>query len=224
MEENKQVESATAPTATPAPTTSPVQQKGSNKGLIIAIIIILVLCCIGSLVAAGVYIVGSGFSIFSSTVQENTNNPDEDFDQSTDGQSGFEDQGNGSDADSGDETQFNDEFFSFGDNFDARVDSVRQSGENYEIEMSIKNNASTEQPFSTILYLSLVSERNPDGYSQDFFSPRYYDDGAQLDGNIGAGEVKRGVIVFNVDDNPSTLTLRLTKGLFSSEYVEFKIK
>lgn len=220
MEENKQVESATA-TAAPAPT-SPVQKKGSNKGLIIAVVIILVLCCIGSVVAAGVYLVGSGLSIFSTVQQGGTNEPDESLDQSTDGQSGFGDQGDGSDSDG--ETEFNDEFFSFGDNFDARVDSVRQNGDNYEIEMSIKNNASTEQPFSTILYLSLVSETNPDGYSQDFFSPRYYDDGAQLDGNIEAGQVKRGVIVFNVDDNPSTLTLRLTKGLFSSEYVEFRIK
>lgn len=220
MEENKQVESATA-TAAPAPT-SPVQKKGSNKGLIIAVVIILVLCCIGSVVAAGVYLVGSGLSIFSTVQQGGTNEPDESLDQSTDGNSSS----NGSDSPGGtsEEYNFGEDFTSLTDTFDVKVDNIRQNGDDYEIDMSIRNTSSNDQPFSTILYLSLVSETNPDGYSQNFFSERYFEEGAQLDGTIPAGELKRGVIVFSVDDNPSSLKLRVTKGLFSQEYLEFRIK
>lgn len=192
---------------------APVQKKSNNKVIIIVVVVLLVLCCICSLVGAAVYYLNDvNTRNANQTIENGTNpNPNTPTNPSTPTNPTNPQQDRGG------------SFTDLDGSFDVRIDDVIKNGEDYEIEMSVKNTSDEAQTFSTILFLQVLSELNEDGYSQNFFSARYRDEEAQLDGEIAPGATKSGVVVYTVDDGASDVYLRVSEGLFSDSYVDFDL-
>lgn len=219
--------SAPAETAAPAPvqestTTTTTAKKGGNKALwiILGIIAFLILCCVGIFVI--LWATGASFvhNLFGTAARLDSLDTvfvptDNDTDASTD------------DTDTSTDTDNSDEDYNFGDlfggegNFAVAVDDVVTDGSNYVITMDVKNQGTSPTTFSSILYIDLVNE-DGQSYSQNFF----YDIPSEerLDLEIAAGETFTGRIAFLVDDNPSSLTLKVSDSLFDDTPTEFRIK
>lgn len=217
--ETKPASTTATPAETTKTTTTTTTTKSGNKGLMIALLIILLLCCLASLI-------GGGFGLMNYLGTQNSGTTDTTNGSTTNNGSTGTDGTDGSDGTDGTTpppTDDEGDFIDVGGGFEVRVDSVRENGDDVEVSMSIKNTSSDPQTFSTLLYLSLVSDTNPEGYVQNFFSARYQEDGAQLDGEIGGGEIDQGIVVYRVNDNPATLTLNVSEGLLSDSFVEIPI-
>jgi hypothetical protein len=195
------------------------KKSGGSKVWIIVLLVVLALCCLASLVGGGIWTIGylgsqsNKSSVVNEPMENETTQPGDSNGSTSDSSNDSSGQG---------EDLLND-FFATGSDFEVRVDDVNRNGDDVEISLSVKNNSSDSQTFSTLIYLSLVSDTNSDGYMQDFLTPLYREEGAQLDAEIPAGETDRGVVVYKITDNPNSLTLRVSEGLFSGEYVSIPI-
>ena len=208
------------------------KKKGSRKFLVFLVILgLLALCCCLPFTAFGLFgylelgnqCVWKGplSSVDSGSCSRNVELEQDNVIRKNNDQMPVEDNNSSNNGTSFDEDTSS--LFNLGSTFQVAVDNVRRNGNDYEIEMSIKNTSDSEQTFSTVLYLQLQSELT-ESYNQNFFTGRYRDEDAQLDSTIPAGATKRGVVVFTVDNNPSNLTLKVSEGLFSNKFVEFDIK
>lgn len=225
-DESKNVDSSPSTVVEPSKEVSnpSTPKKSGSKVWIIVLVVVLALCCLASLVGGGIWTLGYLGSQASKATVDSLGQTNESWDNQPDNTVDSNDLG-GENSDGTNDSGIDslEDFFSMGSDFVVRVDDVNQNGDDVEISLSIKNNSGSTQTFSTLLYLSLVSDTNADGYIQDFLSPLYQQDGAQLDGEIAAGATDRGVVVYKVTDNPRSLTLKVSQGLFSGEYVSIPI-
>lgn len=229
-------ENSKAATTEPAPTkvnatTVPVSAdkagKGGNKGLLI-VGGILLFCCVCCILPVGILAATGGLNASfnlgnltsPSTTQLENNINDLINDNLNGGDSGSSD--NGSTASDAPAAPGNPELGASktaGD-WGITLHSVKKDGDTYILDMSLKNNDTTTATFSTILQMR-VSSSKKDSYSQDFFFDR--DDADLLDGEIAAGETRRGLIAFDINDNPSDLKLVVKEGFLSDVEASFRL-
>lgn len=209
-EENAKTEVQTSSEATAS---TPVAQKsGSKKTILIVVIVLLALCCIGSTIVG--FLVYLSSRNFVDQVQQAQNEIIKDINEFDDfGDSNTSDDDHDAPAQRG-------EVQSTG-YFDVSVDNVRKVGKDYEIEMTVTNITGSPQSFSTILYMNLRSEKT-DSYPQNLFYGALGDRDI-LDQEIPAGKSISGVIVYTVNDNPTSLILEVTGGFFVKDTAEFVI-
>lgn len=99
-------------------------------------------------------------------------------------------------------------------------EEVNEYDENVVVlELEIKNTSSSKTTFSTLLYLTLV-DGNGRTYSQDYFSPY----SGELDEDINPGETITGKISYVIEGNPSSLSLEVSRGLFTDQKDIIKVK
>jgi flagellar basal body-associated protein FliL len=208
------VESSTT-TVTPESTTTTVK-KNNNKVLwiILGILAFLVLCCLvtfGLLWASGAAFMQNLFGTAAKLSElDNTT--------TTTTTGGTQDTDNTDTTN--EDTNFGD-LFSADGNFAVAIKDVEKDGSNYVITMDVRNQGDTPTTFSSLLYLELQDETG-ESYSQNFF----YDipQEQRLDLELEAGQTFTGRIAFQVEGNPSSLTLLVRDSLFDENPTEFQIK
>jgi flagellar basal body-associated protein FliL len=206
------VESSTT-TVTPESTTTTTVKKNNNKVLwiILGIIAFLILCCLitfGLLWASGAAFMQNLFGTAAKLSElDNTTTTTT--------------TGGTQDTDTTDEdTNFGD-LFSADGNFAVAVKDVERDGSNYVVTMDVKNQGTTPTTFSSLLYLELQDETG-ETYSQNFFYDIPQEE--RLDLELEAGQTFTGRIAFQVEGNPSSLTLLVRDSLFDENPTEFQIK
>jgi hypothetical protein len=125
------------------------------------------------------------------------------------------------DTDNTDEDQDLGDLFSADGNFAVAVKDVERDGSNYVVTMDVKNQGTTPTTFSSLLYLELQDETG-ETYSQNFFYDIPQEE--RLDLELEAGQTFTGRIAFQVEGNPSSLTLLVRDSLFDENPTEFQIK
>jgi hypothetical protein len=205
------VESSTT-TVTPEATTTTTVKKNNNKVLwiILGIIAFLILCCLitfGLLWASGAAFMQNLFGTAAKLSElDNTTTTTT---------------GGTQDIDNTDEDQDLGDLFSADGNFAVAVKDVERDGSNYVVTMDVKNQGTTPTTFSSLLYLELQDETG-ETYSQNFFYDIPQEE--RLDLELEAGQTFTGRIAFQVEGNPSSLTLLVRDSLFDENPTEFQIK